>query len=85
MGQVAFKEKSNVITAIPHLLEISGCIITIDAIENSLHWFLNMYFREDESIARKEFSVESFNALKHLAYNVLKSDTSFKGSFPNKH
>ena len=53
-------------------------------IENSLHWVLDMSFREDESRARKDHSAENFNALRHLAYNILKSDTSFKGSFPDK-
>ena len=53
-------------------------------IENSLHWVLDMAFREDESRARKDFSAENFNILRHLAYNILKSDNSFKGSFPDK-
>lgn len=48
------------------------------------HWVLDMSFREDESRARKDYSAENFNALRHLAYNILKSDTSFKGSFPDK-
>lgn len=54
------------------------------SIENSLHWVLDMAFREDESRARKDFSAENFNILRHLAYNILKSDNSFKGSFPDK-
>ena len=53
-------------------------------IENSLHWILDMSFREDESRARKDYSAENFNTLRHLAYNILKSDTSFKGSFSDK-
>lgn len=54
------------------------------SIENSLHWVLDMAFREDESRARKDFSAENFNALRQLSYNILKSDKSFKGSFPDK-
>ena len=53
-------------------------------IENSLHWVLDMAFREDESRARKDFSAENFNAVRQIAYNILKSDSSFKGSFPDK-
>lgn len=53
-------------------------------IENSLHWVLDMSFREDESRARKDYSAENFNALRQFAYNILKTDTSFKGSFPDK-
>ena len=52
-------------------------------IENSLRWVLDMSFRE-ESRARKDHSAANFNALRHLAYNILKFDTSFKGSFPDK-
>lgn len=54
------------------------------SIENSLHWVLDMSFREDESRARKDYSAENFNALRQFAYNILKVDTSFKGSFPDK-
>lgn len=54
------------------------------SIENSLHWVLDMAFREDESRARKDYSAENFNAVRQIAYNILKSDTSFKGSFPDK-
>lgn len=54
------------------------------SVENSLHWVLDMAFREDESRARKDFSAENFNTIRHIAYNILKSDTSFKGSFPDK-
>lgn len=53
-------------------------------IENSLHWILDMTFREDESRARKDYSAENFNILRQIAYNILKSDSSFKGSFPDK-
>ena len=54
------------------------------SIENSLHWVLDMAFREDESRARKDNSAENFNILRQIAYNLLKSETSIKGSFPDK-
>ena len=53
-------------------------------IENGLHWVLDMQFREDESRARKDNSAENLNVLRHMAYNVLKSDTTIKGSFSDK-
>ena len=53
-------------------------------IENGLHWVLDMEFREDESRARKDNSAENMNVLRHMAYNVLKSDSSIKGSFSDK-
>lgn len=54
------------------------------SIENRLHWVLDMEFREDESRARKDNSAENLNILRHMAYNILKTDTSVKGSFSDK-
>lgn len=54
------------------------------AIENKLHWVLDVEFREDESRARADNSAENLNVLRHFAYNLLKSDTSFRGSFSDK-
>lgn len=53
-------------------------------IENQLHWVLDMAFREDESRARKDNSAENFNVLRQIALNILKSETSFKGSITDK-
>lgn len=39
-------------------------------IENSLHWVLDIVFREDESEAGKDFSAENLNALRQFAYNI---------------
>lgn len=54
------------------------------AIENGLHWVLDMQFREDESRARADSSAENLNVLRHLAYNLLKTETSVNGSFSDK-
>ena len=54
------------------------------SIENSLHWVLDIAFREDESRARKGDSAENFNILRQIVVNILKLDTSFKESIPNK-
>ena len=53
-------------------------------IENSLHWVLDMQFREDESRARRDNSAENLNVLRHMAFNILKADNSVKGSFSDK-
>ncbi len=54
------------------------------SIENQLHWVLDMQFREDESRARTDNSAENLNVLRHWAYNLLKADTSLRGSFSDK-
>jgi len=54
------------------------------AIENSLHWTLDVTFREDESRIRKEASPENFAIIRHIALNLIKSDTSVKASVKRK-
>lgn len=45
-------------------------------IENSLHWVLDMAFREDESRVRKDHAPENFAILRQFALNLLKREVS---------
>ena len=54
------------------------------AIENSLHWVLDMTFREDESRIREDAAPENFAIMRHIALNLIKSDTSLKASVKRK-
>jgi predicted transposase YbfD/YdcC len=40
------------------------------AIENSLHWVMDMVFRDDESTVRTGNAPENFVTLKHMAHNL---------------
>ena len=53
-------------------------------IENSLHWVLDISFREDESRIRKDNAPENFAVLRHMALNLLKRETSLKKSIKAK-
>ena len=53
-------------------------------IENSLHWCLDMAFREDESRKRKDYSSENFAILRHITLNLLKQEKSHKRSIAGK-
>jgi predicted transposase YbfD/YdcC len=53
-------------------------------IENQLHWILDVVFREDDCRARSENSAENFSVLRHIALNLLRSETSTKRSLKNK-
>ncbi len=53
------------------------------SIENSLHWVLDVTFREDDSRIRTGNSPQNMAVLRHLALNILKQDPS-KGSLRQK-
>lgn len=53
-------------------------------IENSVHWILDIAFREDESRIRKGNAPENFAILRHIAMNLLKQETSARGGIRAK-
>jgi predicted transposase YbfD/YdcC len=42
------------------------------AIENSLHWVMDMIFRDDECRVRTENAPANFTTLKHMAHNLIR-------------
>ncbi len=48
------------------------------SIENSLHWVLDIAFREDDCRIRKGHGAQNFAVLRHLALNLLGQDTTAK-------
>ncbi|MEG0901087.1 MAG: ISAs1 family transposase [Clostridia bacterium] len=54
------------------------------AIENQLHWMLDVTFREDLSRARIENAAENLNILRKLSLQLLKAETTVKGSMRAK-
>lgn len=45
-------------------------------VENSLHWVLDVTFREDDSRIRTGYAPENFNVVRQLAINLLKKENS---------
>jgi hypothetical protein len=43
------------------------------AIENSLHWVMDMMFRDDECRVRTDHAPSNFTTIKHMAHNLLRS------------
>ena len=54
------------------------------AIENQLHWVLDVIFHEDQSRARIENTAEILNILRKLALQLMKQETSSKASMRAK-
>jgi predicted transposase YbfD/YdcC len=47
-------------------------------VENSLHWCLDIAFREDDCRVRKDNGAENLAVLRHMAINLLKQEKSAK-------
>jgi predicted transposase YbfD/YdcC len=53
-------------------------------IENSLHWTLDVCFREDDCRVRKDNGPQNLAVLRHLALNLLKRDTTTKAGIKTR-
>lgn len=53
-------------------------------IENSLHWVLDVTFREDDSRIHKDHGAENVSWLRRLAVSLIKLDTTIKDSIRAK-
>ena len=48
------------------------------SIENSLHWTLDVAFREDQCRVRKDHAPQNMALLRQISHNLLKNETSLK-------
>ena len=55
------------------------------AIENKLHWVMDMVFRDDECRIRKDNAPANFTTIKHMATNILKSKKNGKSMNVKRH
>jgi predicted transposase YbfD/YdcC len=66
-------EKSLYITSLTLLANAIGPMIRNHwAIENSLHWVMDMVFRDHECRVRTENAPANFTTLKHMASNLIR-------------
>lgn len=53
-------------------------------IENSVHWILDVAFREDECRVRKDQAPQNLAVLRHIALNLLRAEKTVKNGIKNK-
>ena len=56
--------------------QIAAIIRSHWAIENSLHWTMDMVFRDDECRVRTDHAPANFTTIKHMAYNLIRKASS---------
>ena len=54
------------------------------SIENSLHWNLDVSFREDQCRVRKDHGPQNINTLRQIGHNLLKNERSLKVGIQGK-
>jgi len=73
-----------------HIASITGATRVLNsvrshwAIENELHWSLDMAFDEDRCRVRKDHGAENFAVLRHIALNLLKQEKTCKRGLKGK-
>jgi predicted transposase YbfD/YdcC len=61
------------ITSLVLLASLLGPIVRSHwAIENSLHWVMDMIFRDDECRVRTDHAPANFTTIKHMAHNLIR-------------
>ena len=68
----------------PDAKRLAESIRTHWSIENSLHWVLDVAFREDESRIRTGNAPTNFTVLRHIALSALNQEKNAKIGLKNK-
>jgi predicted transposase YbfD/YdcC len=73
IGDRTEQETRFYITSLVLLANLLGPIVRSHwAVENSLHWVMDMVFRDDECRVRTDHAPANFTTLKHMAHNLIR-------------
>lgn len=72
-GDIVTEERHYHITSLTDVEEYASSARSHWGVESSLHWCLDVTFREDYSRMRADHTAENFCVVRHIALNVLKN------------
>ncbi len=73
IGDKVEQETRFYITSLVLLADLLGPIVRSHwAVENSLHWVMDMIFRDDECRVRTDHAPANFTTVKHIAHNLIR-------------
>jgi predicted transposase YbfD/YdcC len=85
IGDTVSKEKRYYISSLENDAERFAMAVRSHwGIENSVHWILDIAFREDECRIRKGNGAANFAIIRHIALNLLKQEKTMKGGIEKK-
>lgn len=85
IGEKVTKEIRYYISSLPgNAKQFGDAVRRHWGIENSLHWVLDVAFREDECRIRKGYAAENFAVLRHIALNLVREEKSIKRGVKGK-
>jgi predicted transposase YbfD/YdcC len=82
--QISIERRYYLSSLAPDVIRFAEAVRGHWGIENSVHWVLDVAFREDASRIRKGFAPANFAVLRHIALNVLRQDTRCPRGIPTK-
>lgn len=77
LGEKIEKETRFYLTSLVMAAALLGPVVRSHwAIENSLHWVMDMIFRDDECRVRTNHAPANFTTIKHIAHNLIRRASS---------